>query len=124
MRFLRGSRCEPARAGISATGGRHADLYPWEPGGIYPPQEEFESTLGPDDSLTVTGPPGTVFFCDTSGFHRGGWARTKPRVLSYHTYVGASATKNPRYRVVVKGDVDLTPEAEFALSRSLKRKKA
>ena len=29
----------------------------------------------------MTGPAGTVIFCDTAGFHRGGFARTKPRIL-------------------------------------------
>ena len=71
----------------SAAGGPYGDLWPWVPKGIYPPQDEFEATIAPEDRLTVTGSAGTIILCDTSGFHCGGSAKTKPRILSYHTYV-------------------------------------
>ncbi len=105
----------------SATGGDSARLYPWQPGGTYPP-DDFDGLIDEHDRMTLTGGAGTVIFCDTSGFHRGGWAKTKPRVLSYHTYVGATATKNPRFKVGVRDGTELAPEVEFALSRSLRRK--
>ena len=69
-------------------GGRNAHLWPWEGDdvydkhGLYPPQDEFEAKAPAEDVLTCTGPPGTMVFADTSGFHRGGWTRAKPRILS------------------------------------------
>ena len=35
---------------------------------------------------TFTGPEGTLIFCNTAGFHRGGFSTTKPRVLATATY--------------------------------------
>jgi hypothetical protein len=107
----------------SPAGGRYGDLWPWVAKGVYPPQEELESAIADEDRFTVVGPAGTVIFCDTSGFHRGGWARSKPRILSYHTYVSAASTKSPRFRVRwPDGETALSPEAEFAISWSRKTK--
>jgi hypothetical protein len=109
----------------SAEGGRYGDRWPWEEGGgdsVYPPQEEFEAAVDPADIMTITGPPGTMFFCDTSGFHRGGWARSTPRVLSYHAYVTSRTRKPPRLRVDWSTDSDgLSDAARYALSYTAKR---
>ena len=37
--------------------------------------------------LILQGPAGTLIFCDTAGFHRGGIAKTKPRILSTSAFV-------------------------------------
>jgi hypothetical protein len=106
----------------SAAGGPYGHLWPWVPKGIYPPQDEFESAIPAEDRLTLTGPAGTIIFCDTSGFHCGGSAKTKPRILSYHTYVSAASKKPARFRVDVAADGNgLSEGARFALSRALKR---
>jgi hypothetical protein len=109
----------------SAEGGRYGDRWPWEEGGgdsVYPPQEEFEAAVDPADIMTITGPPGTMFFCDTSGFHRGGWARSTPRVLSYHAYVTSRTRKPPRLRVDWSTDSDgLSDAARYALRYTAKR---
>jgi Phytanoyl-CoA dioxygenase (PhyH) len=99
----------------SAPGGRYGDLWPWQPEGVYPPQEEFETTIPPSAWVTATGAAGTVIICDTSGFHRGGWAKLKPRVLSVHTYVGSSSTKRPRFELATAaGGSGLSPAAARA----------
>src|SRR5205085_11971717 len=105
----------------SAAGGRYGDLWPWEPKGVYPPQDELETAVAPEDKLTLTGAAGTIIFCDTSGFHRGGFARTTPRVLSYHTYVGSSAKKPARFAVDELPSNGISREAQVALTRALKR---
>jgi hypothetical protein len=87
----------------SAPGRRYGHLWPWQPEGVYPPQDEFEAAIPRSDRLTATGRAGTVIFCDTSGFHRGGWARHKPRILSVQTYVGSSSTKRPRFELEANG---------------------
>ena len=71
----------------SAPGGPYADAWPWEPlGKNYPPENELESRLPADAAKTFTGPKGTLLFCNTAGFHRGGFATTKARVLATVTY--------------------------------------
>lgn len=106
----------------SPAGGRYGDLWPWVPEGIYPPQEELAELVAADDYVTVTGPAGTMIFCDTSGFHRGGAARLTPRVLSYFTYVCPPTKKSPRFRVDWSvGEETLSPAARFAISWSRKR---
>jgi ectoine hydroxylase-related dioxygenase (phytanoyl-CoA dioxygenase family) len=71
----------------SAGDGPYAGLWPWEPLGTnYPSQAEFAGRV-PDASIrTFTAPRGTLIFCDTSGFHRGGLSTTRPRVLATVTY--------------------------------------
>jgi hypothetical protein len=71
----------------SAPGGRYADAWPWRPlGENYPPDGELERRIPEDDVRTFTAPKGTLVFCNTSGFHRGGFATEKARVLATVTY--------------------------------------
>ena len=71
----------------SAPGGRYADAWPWRPlGENYPPENELEKRIPEEGVKTFTGPKGTFLFCNTSGFHRGGFATAKPRVLATCTY--------------------------------------
>ena len=71
----------------SAPGGRYADAWPWRPlGENYPPDGELEKRISEDGIRTFTAPKGTLVFCNTSGFHRGGFATERPRVLATVTY--------------------------------------
>ena len=71
----------------SAPGGRYADAWPWRPlGENYPPDGELEKRIPDDGIRTFTAPKGTLVFCNTSGFHRGGFATERPRVLATATY--------------------------------------
>ena len=102
----------------SATGGRYGTLWPFEEREVYPDQEEFDRAIPQADRLTLTGTPGSIVFCDTSGFHRGGFARTKPRVLSYHTYISPAAEAGHKRLFDVDwtaGGDDLPSASRFAL---------
>ena len=67
--------------------GPYSDAWGWEPlGQHYPTEEELESRIPPSAVQTFTGPAGTLLFCNTAGFHRGGFSTTKPRVLATATY--------------------------------------
>jgi Phytanoyl-CoA dioxygenase (PhyH) len=104
----------------SAPGEQYGDLWPWQPEGVYPPQDEFEATIPSTEWLSATGPAGTVIICDTSGFHRGGWARLRPRILSTQTYVGSTSAKRPRFELGASAENGgLSPAACAALSWSL-----
>ena len=71
----------------SAGDGPYAGEWPWRPlGENYPPHEELTTRIPEAAIRTFTAPRGTVIFCDTSGFHRGGFATSKPRVLATVTY--------------------------------------
>ena len=70
----------------SAPGGARGDLWPWRPlGQNYPPEDELERRIS-DGARVFTAPKGTLLFCNTAGFHRGGFATEKPRVLATATY--------------------------------------
>jgi hypothetical protein len=76
----------------SARGGPHADCWPWTPAGeTYPPPEEFRQRVPESAVATFTGSAGTIVFCNTSGFHRGGHATLKPRSIFVLNYVSPAA---------------------------------
>ena len=79
----------------SAPGGRYADAWPWRPlGENYPPDGELEKRIPEDGIRTFTAPKGTMVFCNTSGFHRGGFATERARVLATVTYSSPASLKS------------------------------
>jgi hypothetical protein len=102
----------------SAPGGPHGDAWPWQPlGENYPPEDELEQRIA-DGARAFTGAKGTLLFCNTAGFHRGGFATEKPRVLATATYSSpaslASLTERS-YRF--SGSLEeLDPPTRFALT--------
>ena len=71
----------------SQPGGPYEDAWGWQPlGQNYPTEQELESRIPASAVQTFTGPAGTLLFCNTAGFHRGGFSTTKPRVLATATY--------------------------------------
>ena len=71
----------------SQPAGPYSNAWPWEPlGDNYPTEDELEA-LVPDSSIRAfTAAKGTLIFCNTAGFHRGGFSTTSPRVLATATY--------------------------------------
>ena len=99
----------------SAAGGRYDHLWPWADGHRYVAAEELEPAVSAEDRLTVTGPAGTMIVCDTGGFHRGGFARTRARVLSTSTYL-LDGLRKRRFKVDYTGQQgSLAPQVKFAL---------
>jgi len=77
----------------TAPGGELDSLWPWRPlGDNYPPQEEFTQRIE-GRAVTFTAPKGTIIFCNTCGFHRGGFATGKPRVLATFTWDSPASLK-------------------------------
>jgi hypothetical protein len=77
----------------SAPGGELDRLWPWRPlGDNYPPEDEFADRVN-GRSVTFTAPKGTIIFCNTSGFHRGGFATGKARVLATLTWDSPASLK-------------------------------
>ena len=71
----------------SQPGGRYGDAWGWKPlGQNYPTEEELEARIPASAVHSFTAPQGTLIFCNTAGFHRGGFSTTDPRVLATVTY--------------------------------------
>jgi hypothetical protein len=82
-----------------------------------PPEDEIERAVASEDRVVMTGPAGTMFFCDTGGFHRGGFAKRMPRVLAMWSYVSPAAGKGHRFEVDLGGrESELLAEALAAIA--------
>jgi phytanoyl-CoA dioxygenase PhyH len=103
----------------SAPGGELESHWPWRPlGDNYPPEEELAERIG-DRAVTFTAPKGNLLFCNTSGFHRGGFASAKPRVLATFTWDSPASLKalsERNYAYVPSNGTALTGAQSFALS--------
>jgi hypothetical protein len=78
--------------GSRRSGGPYSRLWRY---GSYPPQQELDARTQDAERVVCTGAPGTFVFCDTSGFHRGGHARSRARVFSVLSYL-SPASLSPR----------------------------
>ena len=102
----------------SAPGGRYGDAWPWRPlGENYPPEGELETRIPADAVKTFTGTKGTLLFCNTAGFHRGGFATTAPRILATATFSSPAslAALSERSYSFVGSLEGLDPPTRFAL---------
>ena len=103
----------------SQPGGRYADAWPWEPlGKNYPTEEELEALIPSSAVRAFTAPKGTLIFCNTAGFHRGGFSTTSPRVLATATYSSPAslASLTTRSYDFAGSRDELDPATRFAVS--------
>jgi hypothetical protein len=110
----------------SREGGPYAHLWPMAtgggfPDGSYPPQQNVEGTVPQDARVVCTCPPATLVFCDTSGFHRGGYA-SKERLLGIWAFVTPASRHKAEFSVL-PGTVSAggSVAAEHAISRWRRR---
>jgi hypothetical protein len=104
----------------SGLGGRYESLWPWKPSiSVYPPPEELEAQVPAALRKTCTGPAGTIVFCNTAGFHRGGFCKSKPRILAHWKYLSPAALASYEKRLCrfasLAQDGDLSPAGRFAI---------
>lgn len=99
-------------------GGRWQELFPRvPPRGTLPMPEDVDSRIPWPDVRTCTGPAGTLIFCDTSGLHQGGYAKSKHRLMYTSVYTTAAAPWPIRYRYPEAFQSDeLNPLARFAVA--------
>ena len=103
----------------SQPGGRYADAWPWSPlGQNYPSEEELEERIPASDVRTFSGPKASLLFCNTAGFHRGGFSTSAPRVLGTVTYSSpASLASLTERSFTYTGSVEeLDEQTRFALT--------
>ena len=97
-------------------GGRYEGFYPHDAGELHPPERELRATVAPEDIVAITGSPGSMFLCDTGGFHRGGFARTAPRILATWSYVSFGHPQEHRFEVDFGGrEAELPAQVRAAL---------
>jgi hypothetical protein len=106
----------------SAADGPYGDAWPWEPlGEVYPPAEEFEKRIPESAVKTLTAPKGTLILCNTSGFHRGGFATDTARlmgVLNYTSPAALASLVSPNFEVDPSSLPEGTPDAiKFAFAK-------
>jgi hypothetical protein len=103
----------------SAPGGELEQLWPWRPlGDNYPPEDELVERID-GRAVSFTASKGTIIFCNTSGFHRGGFAKSKPRVLSTFTWDSPASLKalsERNYTFVTSDGAALTEAQRYALT--------
>ena len=105
----------------SVAGGEYDDQWPWRPvsNDLYPPQDEFEQRIPESAQVSLTGPEGSMVFCNTSGFHRGGYVTgDRPRVMAVYNYSSPASLAALTLRNF-EPDVDLdqlSEQAAYALS--------
>src|SRR6266550_1606070 len=103
----------------TAPGNELEHLWPWRPlGENYPPDEEFSEEIA-DRTVSFTAPKGTIIFCNTCGFHRGGFATEKARALATVTYSSpaslASLTER-NFSIQSDGSNGLRPAQRYSVS--------
>jgi hypothetical protein len=103
----------------SAPGGELDRLWPWRPlGENYPPDGEFAERVN-GRAVTFTAPKATVILCNTSGFHRGGFATAKARVLATWTWDSPASLKalsERNYVFANEGGTELGEAQRYALA--------
>ena len=84
----------------SRPGEKWGSLWPQQfPAGAVVPPHELERVIPASTMRSCAGPAGTLVFIDTAGFHRGGRARDRHRVVGTWTYV-TPASISPRSFVI------------------------
>lgn len=100
----------------SRRGDKYGNLWPQQfPKGSVPPPDEFERKIPRSAWTMCTQPAGTLIFVDTSGFHRGGRALTRRRILATWTYTRQSSVW-PRAFEPVGIPASPPPPVHFAIS--------
>ena len=93
----------------SRRGGKYEHLLARFGRGVYdrryktrPDWGRVDTEVAAEDIVTVLGKAGTLFFCNTSGFHRGGYCTTQDRYMCAYVYQ-RPGSQFPSY---VKTDID------------------
>ncbi len=106
----------------SRAGGQYEYLMPRFGRGVYdmtyktrPDPTKANAEIDPADVVTAFGRAGTIFFCDTSGFHRGGFCTTQDRYMVPCVY------QRPASQYPSKLRLEPGPDASEAVRRATLR---
>jgi hypothetical protein len=79
--------------------------------------DSIEQRFPSSARLQCSGPIGTLIFCDTAGFHRGGIPRAKSRLLAHWAFVTPASLWEHRFSVSPAEAASLSEEAQFAIRK-------
>lgn len=83
----------------SQYGGKWRYFYPQAPPhGVYPPEGALENTIPQSEIFTAVGRAGTIIFCDTSGLHKGGYAKARERIMFTAGFITKASRWKAQYR--------------------------
>lgn len=102
-------------------GGRWRHLFrDLPPRGFAALDHPIEKLVAPSDIKRYTGKAGTIIFCDTSGYHRGGYATAKERIMLTMGYCSGACAYPMRVRIekCAATPAWLSPAARLALTFS------
>ncbi len=76
-----------------------------------------ESKIPTEDKVVCTGKKGTIIFCDTSGLHRGGHAKSGNRFMYTSVFMSPAAVWPILYKFPASLDTSaLSPEARYVIT--------
>jgi hypothetical protein len=103
----------------NALGGRNTEIGEWKAAGanLYPSTEVIEKSFAATQHFSCSGPVGTLLFCDTTGIHRGGISRAKPRIVATWTFVTPASHYKRRFTVRPIAGRHLSEEGRFAVDQ-------
>lgn len=98
-------------------GGKWNNVFPTPfPLGSYPLPGVVEKVIPQEYVTRATGKAGTLIFCDTSGFHKGGYCTEKNRYMLFCLYASAATIDPLGYTYPPKLNISqLSPRARFAI---------
>lgn len=81
-------------------GGKWRHLFSQKPPhGNYPPEGALEKIIPSRDIFVATAKAGTMIFCDTSGLHRGGYAKENERIMFTAGFISKASQWRPQYKI-------------------------
>jgi hypothetical protein len=103
----------------NALHGRGIEIGEWKAAGanLYPSTEVVEKSFPTSQHFSCSGPVGTLLFCDTTGLHRGGISKSKPRVVATWTFVTPASRYHRRFTVHPVEEYPLSEEGRFAIDQ-------
>ena len=98
-------------------GGKYDYLFPaYPPRGSYPPERALERVVPATHVKICTGHTGALILCDSAGFHKGGRAVNKARLVMVATYGSNAALDSANYQLLDPKQYEtLTPAARYAI---------
>lgn len=82
----------------SVYGKKYGHLFPQKPPeGVYPEEGAVEKAIPKEAIKVFMGKAGTVLFCDTTGIHRGGYSKSKPRIMFTAFFSAPTYSEPTRY---------------------------
>ena len=103
----------------NALHGRGLEIGEWRAAGadLYPSAELVERTFPDSQRYSCSGPVGTLLFCDTTGIHRGGISKSRPRLVATWTFVTPASRHQRRFTVRPVENWPLSEEGRLAVDQ-------